>query len=75
MMASAVLWDVIVGGLRMQLRESRGPNYTSVFWVAQEPDRISITHLGCDQRLALHTFGRKVECHRMLADTPIEEIA
>jgi hypothetical protein len=69
---SVVLWNVVVGGLQMTLREAAGPNYTLVFRALHDPVQISITHLGCDRRYALHIFARKVECHRAMVGESTE---
>ena len=63
---SANLWTVIVGGLKMSLREAAGPRYTLVFQATHDPVQISITSLGEDRSHALHIFARKVQCHRMI---------
>lgn len=64
-MRSVSLWKVVVGGLKMQLRESRG-GYTIVFEVVGKPQEVSLTHLGTNREHALHIFARKVSCHRGL---------
>jgi hypothetical protein len=69
-MKSAVLISVVVGGLKMELWESRGPRYSIVFSIVAQPDAISITYMGCDRALAWQVFSRKVECHRSLVGPP-----
>jgi hypothetical protein len=71
---SAAIWTVVVGGLRMQLRESRG-GYTLVFSIVSDPTQVCLTHLGCDRANALHIFARKVECHRTMIGETRENLA
>lgn len=71
---SVNLWTVVVGGLKMSLRESRG-GYTLVFSIVSDPTQVCLTHLGSDRANALHIFARKVECHRMMTGEARENLA
>jgi hypothetical protein len=67
----AMLWQVSLGGFTMELRQSRGseplaPRYSLVFWISREPDKVSVTYLGCDPEQAIEIFCRKVEFHQRL---------
>jgi hypothetical protein len=64
---SYVMYEVIVGALHMELRESpscHGKRYTLVFSIMSQPKEISITYLGNNRAAATHIFARKVELHR-----------
>lgn len=60
------IWTVAIGGLWMQLVESRG-NYSIVFEIPDiEPFACSVSYVGRDRQLAVSVFARKVALHRLL---------
>lgn len=67
---SWVMWEVSIGDLQAQLRESpsiHGRRFTMVLSLLSDPREVSITYLGNNLDHASHLFARKVEVYRAMA--------
>lgn len=70
-MSSWVMWEVSIGDLQCELRESpsiKGKRYTLVLSRASMPKEACIVHLGHNRGEAAHIFNRKVDVYRTMLE-------